>query len=80
MNKFAAKGEEPFVIEADNTCFIIQALHIENEVVFITTIGEKELRFEPDPETGDLKPSYYPVDENRETIDAIADGIEKYCL
>ncbi|MBV4357347.1 hypothetical protein [Pinibacter aurantiacus] len=80
MYKLESDGEEPFVIEVANTCFIIQPFQVEEGITFITTIREKEIRFEPDPETGDLKPDYYPIDVDRDVIDAIADGIEKYCL
>jgi|GEM_PF-1704065 len=80
MYKLDADGEEPFVIEVATTCFIIQPFQVEDGVVFITTIREKEIRFEPDEASGDLKPDYYPIDVDPEIIDAIADGIEKYCL
>jgi hypothetical protein len=80
MKKPDAEGEEPFVIEADNTCFIIQAFLAGDGIVFITTIREQAIRFAPDPASGNLTPNYYPMEVDRETIDAIANGIEKYCL
>jgi hypothetical protein len=65
MYTLDVNGEAPFVIEVDATCFLIQAFEVDDGIVFTTTTREKEVRFEPDPETGNLKPDYYPIDVDR---------------
>lgn len=80
INKMSLNGEEAFVIEIGDTSFIIQEFLVDSCLIFTTTINGKDIRFEPDEESGNLKADFYPIDVDRDIIDAIADGIEKYLL